>query len=113
MVKRHERLENDAIVSLKALDRILMPHVTFKVSEFIERLGAVLGLLGEKWEKWGFKGVESEILSPGKGWRKGKIRLTLEFLPDEPELEEIEANKEIPQPESPLDDIRRMINENR
>ena len=112
MVKRHERLENDAIVSLKALDLILMAHVTFKVSEFIERLGAVLGLTGDNWHKWGFEGVESEILCPGKGWRKGKIRLTLEFLPDEPELEEIETNKEIAQPESPLDDIRRMINEN-
>lgn len=112
MVKRHEQLENDAIVSLKEFDLILMPHVTFKMSEFIERLGAVLVISAEKWRKWGFEGVESEILSPGKGWRKGKIRLTLEFLPDEPELEEIETNKEIPQPESPLDDIRRMINEN-
>lgn len=88
-----------------------MSHVTFKVSEFISRLGAVLGLTGDNWQKWGFEGVESEILCPDKGWRKGKIKLTIEFLPDEPEFEEIETNKEIPQPESPLDDIRRMINE--
>ncbi|AFZ16455.1 KGK domain-containing protein [Allocoleopsis franciscana] len=112
MVKRHELLENNAIVSVKAFDLILMPHVTFKMSEFIERLGAVLGISGDKWRRWGFEGVESEILSPGKGWRKGTIRLTLEFLPDESELEVTEINKEIEQPESPLDDIRRMINEN-
>ncbi|ACB52473.1 hypothetical protein cce_3125 [Crocosphaera subtropica ATCC 51142] len=36
-------------------------------------------------------------------WKKGKIRLkvSLEFIPDEPKIKEIE---------SPLDDIRQSIN---
>jgi hypothetical protein len=59
--------------------------------------------------------VTSEILIPdAKGWQKGKIRfkLTLEFCPDEPEIEEKpeSSQPEIIKPESPLDDIRRMIN---
>ncbi|MFW6296407.1 MAG: KGK domain-containing protein, partial [Halothece sp.] len=41
----------------------------------------------------------------GKGWQKGKfrIRVALEFIPDEPENN---------QPESPLDDIRQQMNQN-
>lgn len=56
-------------------------------------------------KEWFGEGVNCEILKIGaKGWQKGKlrIRVTLEFCPDEPEIS---------QPESPLDDIRRMINE--
>jgi len=52
-------------------------------------------------------GVYCEILQPGKNWQEGKLRIkvTLEFCPDEPEIEEIK------EPESPLDDLRRMIND--
>lgn len=54
---------------------------------------------------WYKTGKECEILQVGSnGWKKGKIRLkvSLEFIPDEPEIKEIE---------SPLDDIRQSINE--
>ena len=50
-------------------------------------------------------GVDGEVLKIGaKGWQKGKwrIRVSLEFCPDEPEIS---------QPESPLDDIRQMMNQ--
>jgi len=47
---------------------------------------------------------------------KGKLRIivSLEFCPDEPEVAETPArNKpEIASSESPLDDIRQMMNEN-
>lgn len=51
------------------------------------------------------EGLDCEILSLGaKKWRKGKLRIkvVVEFCPDEPEKVE---------PESPLDDIRKTINE--
>ncbi|NEU72786.1 KGK domain protein [Hassallia byssoidea VB512170] len=54
---------------------------------------------------WLGDGIDCEILKIGaKGWQKGKIkiRVSVEFCPDEPEITE---------PESPLDDIRRKINE--
>jgi len=50
-------------------------------------------------------GLDGEVLKIGaKGWQKGKLRIkvSLEFYPDEPEISE---------PESPLDDIRQMINQ--
>jgi hypothetical protein len=52
------------------------------------------------------EGADAEVLKIGaKGWQKGKlrVRVTLEFEPEEPEINE---------PESPLDDLRRMMNEN-
>jgi KGK domain len=58
-------------------------------------------------------GVAGELLMPkAQGWKKGKIRIrvVLEFCPDEPDekdsIEEIKKNGS----ESPLDDIRKSIN---
>jgi hypothetical protein len=60
------------------------------------------------------KGMPCEALTFGaKGWQKGKVRvkITVEFCPDEPEVEEISENNqlEISPPESPLDDLRRQL----
>ncbi len=62
------------------------------------------------------EGTNCEVLKVGaKSWQKGKIRIrvSLEFYPDEPDFEEIPVNSqlEISKSESPLDEIRRMINE--
>lgn len=57
-------------------------------------------------DKWSSEGKDCEILKIGsKGWQKGKFRVkvSLEFEPEEPETKE---------PESPLDDLRRMMNDN-
>lgn len=66
--------------------------------------------------KWFDKGKDCEVLKiSSKGWQKGKLRikLALEFYPDEPEIEETSVSNEPKdnQPESPLDDIRRIINQ--
>jgi hypothetical protein len=55
---------------------------------------------------WVEPGADCEILRVGgKDWQKGKIKfeITVKFYPDEPEVEEIN------QAESPLDDIRLMM----
>ncbi len=62
-------------------------------------------------------GVDGSILRIGsQGWKKGKIklRITLEFCPDDPESEKIPQsnNAETNQMNSPLDDIRQMMNQN-
>ncbi len=59
------------------------------------------------------KGIDCEILRIGaKGWKKGRLRLKLqvavEFCPDEPDAEK---TPEISQSESPLDALRKMINQ--
>jgi len=68
------------------------------------------------WQQWIVQGVECEMLKPGsKGWLKGKLRIkfSLEFCPDESDVEETLASNhpEINQSESPLDDIRQMMNQ--
>lgn len=60
---------------------------------------------------WFEQGVNCKILSSGyQDWQKGKLRIkiTLEFEPDEPLIEQTTASN---QPESPLEEIRRMINQ--
>ncbi len=68
------------------------------------------------YENWFGQGIDCEILRVGaKGWKKGKIKLklnvTIEFCPDEPEVEETPENNEseTSKPESPLDDLRRQL----
>lgn len=75
------------------------------------------GIVDAFYENWFIDGINCEIFKIGnKGWQKGKIRIklniSLEFCPDEPEVEKnLAVNlQEISQSESPLDDIRRIIN---
>ncbi|WP_041233692.1 KGK domain-containing protein [Cylindrospermum stagnale] len=72
-------------------------------------------VIGNKFYRYNSKffkeGIECEILKfNSEGWQKGKFRIkvSIEFCPDEPEIEE---TTEIKEPESPLDDLRRMIND--
>jgi hypothetical protein len=65
-------------------------------------------------QQWFRDGIDCETLKIGaKGWQKGKvkIRVILEFCPDEPEREETSENNEseTSKPESPLDDLRRQL----
>jgi hypothetical protein len=60
----------------------------------------------EKLSDWFTKGIDCQILKAGSdGWKKGKlkIRVIVEFIPDEPE---------IPEYQSPLDEIRREMQQN-
>lgn len=88
-------LKSDEVISLNEWkDRVVVSHKTFKVSEFIYGLLEKMDHDAEKRIKWK-EGVECEVLSPNTGWKKGKIRVTLEFIPEESE--------------SILDDIRQTI----
>jgi hypothetical protein len=74
------------------------------------------GVIPGDYTIWSGEGVACEILSPeNNGWKKGKVRIkvTLEFCPDEPEVPEtpVSNNPVINKSESPLDDIRQMMNE--
>ena len=98
---------------------------TFRINHFMGRLNDffiqnVLVSLSEKLQQAGLgtppnhqrtwnDSVDAEILEPHSGeWKKGKIRMRviLEFCPDEPE----EINNDILQPDNnSLDDIRKTI----
>lgn len=72
-------------------DNVLLGHHTYKAEEFLSRLGKHIDK--HKKEKWIDKGVPCKMLSPNQQWLKGRIKICLQFVPE--------------QPESVLDDIRK------
>jgi len=82
--------QTDVVSLLEENCKLQMLHKTFKANEFMK---SIISNSPEIQKKWTIDGVEAEVLRENKPWRKGKIKLTLEFCPDEPE--------------SPLDDIRK------
>ncbi|MTJ11462.1 hypothetical protein FJR11_02385 [Anabaena sp. UHCC 0187] len=107
---------------------ITFNNATFKLSKLVSVMSEVivqnkLEVLNNKFNSqgcgqlpcfqddyWLRQGVNCQVLKPGKSWQKGKarIKVTLEFFSNEPEIEQ---TPEIKKPESPLDDLRRKINE--
>ncbi len=93
-------LTRDDVVSVANEDNDLFGSVTFTVGQATDELADRVLSNSEIWVK---DGVECRVLRPGSNWRKGKVRLSLEFIPDEAE--------QVPQqPESILDDLRRLTN---
>ncbi|MBD1928238.1 hypothetical protein H6F74_18580 [Trichocoleus sp. FACHB-90] len=79
--------------------------------EGLDQLGKLLSQRGgvptlkEHKHLWFYEGLDCEILRVnGKSWEKGKVRIkvTLEFCPDESEM---------PQTDSPLDELRKIISQ--
>ncbi|MEA5625035.1 KGK domain-containing protein [Nostoc sp. UHCC 0251] len=64
---------------------------------------------------WFQKGTDCEILTLGsQSWKKGKVKvkISVEFYIEEEDIQITNSNNsEITEPESPLDDLRRMIQE--
>lgn len=114
-----EHENSNAVVSFKN-------GTTFKISNFMEQLNnffrnSVLNNLSEQLKQAGlgtspaYRGdfwnnsVDAEILEPQSGvWQKGKLRMRviLEFCPDEPEEIKIDNTQEN---SSSLDDIRQTL----
>ncbi|MEA5575883.1 KGK domain-containing protein [Anabaena sp. UHCC 0451] len=56
------------------------------------------------------EGMEAKVLRPGDGWKKGKIRVCIEFCPNETEVKETVVNTSgLNQETSPLDDLREKL----
>jgi hypothetical protein len=93
----HLDLENDVISGIP--EEIFDNRHTFTVEDFVKSLKKYCNLQ-KQYDGLFAKGIDCKILKPGKQWQKGKIRITLEFCPEEPN-----------QPPSPLDDLRKQIKE--
>ncbi len=101
----------------------------FKVGEFVSaakdsfllrgleelsgKLGSRGGIPRPRGDDWLNQGLDCEILQPSKGWQKGKvrIRISIEFCPDEPEVTEVPESNELEngQSKSLLDDVRQIV----
>jgi hypothetical protein len=81
-------LKEDDVLSAPAT--ALMYQCTFKVSELMTIMQSKLVE-----EKLFSDGMDCEVLSAGKPWTKGKLRMRLEFSPNE-EPAEIKEQKALP-----------------
>ncbi|MBD2119435.1 KGK domain-containing protein [Trichocoleus sp. FACHB-262] len=96
MNNQFQVLSDTEVISVEEADQIVVSHTTFKAGEFLELLQRDY-LYSDETEGWLNQGISCGVLSPSKGWRKGKVKISLAFCPDEVE--------------SPLDDIRQQISE--
>ncbi len=103
MTDHFEPLESGEVISVPADTQILIGHSTFRVGELNEAIkqqlaSAIDGWKEEKSQWFSSAGIDCEALRFGSnGWQKGRIRLCLEFSPDEPKLAaESVGNKVVP-----------------
>ena len=83
MEEKTKFINGDEVISIdKTSDNILISHQTYKIKEFLNRLGDNLGYGAKKWLD---EGVTCKMLAPNQQWKKGKIKICLEFIPDKPE----------------------------
>lgn len=104
----------DELASLSS--RIFCNTGLQELNNSLKGWGKGLVPFGSNNHKWIENGKEFEILVPGdKGWQKGRLRIkvVLEFCPDEAEIEEIleENHIQTNHKEQSLDDIRQQINQ--
>jgi len=91
MEEANKFIIGDEVISIDNKDdNVLIGHYTYKAEEFLSRLGEHIG--NHKKERWIDKGVPCKMLSPNQNWQKGKIKICLQFIREEPD--------------SVLDDIR-------
>jgi hypothetical protein len=103
MSDRFESLESGEVVSIQQEAQVLSGQKTFKTGDLndaIERyLASVIPDWSEAKKDWFTeRGINCETLKFGsKGWQKGRIRLSLEFCPDDPDSPALSAsNSSIP-----------------
>jgi hypothetical protein len=90
MTDRFESLENGEVISVQQEIDVLSGQRTFRAGELNDAIKSYLAnaIAGWSEEKNGWftaQGIDCEALRFGSnGWQKGRIRLCLEFCPDEP-----------------------------
>jgi len=92
-------LDPDDVISMQQSASLVTSSATFKINQLKKTLQ---DRVGSGIQAWIEDGVECELLSAsrGKGWQQGKIRIRIEFVPNEPE----------PSPDTNfLDDLRKDI----
>jgi KGK domain len=89
MEDRFESLESGEVISVKNSTQVLTGHSTFRVGELSDALVGHLAQAIAEWNEeknawFSDQGIDCEALRFGSnGWQKGRIRLCLEFCPDE------------------------------
>lgn len=112
MQLKFNNLDREDVVSVSK-SKIIVDGTTFTVEEFVKALMRTIsnyvGNENDERRNWFNTGLDCKVLIPGtKGWQKGKVRITLEFCPDEQELIPQSDRMETNGFTSPLDDLRKL-----
>jgi hypothetical protein len=95
MSNQYKVLTPNEVLTLQKGSQLLLEQTTFKVAELLQCMKDELPGHPTTKGPWFGQGMECEVLSPNKDWRKGKVRVCVVFIDDAPETIE-----------SPLDSIR-------
>ncbi|HEY9652014.1 MAG TPA: KGK domain-containing protein [Coleofasciculaceae cyanobacterium] len=94
MDNRFEPLATGEVLSVDESVQILIGHCTFRAGEFSEALKTqieygISGWTSDKDAWFSEEGIPCEVLRfSSKGWQKGKVRIRLEFCPQDTEEED-------------------------
>ncbi|MEQ9552777.1 MAG: KGK domain-containing protein [Coleofasciculus sp. G3-WIS-01] len=85
-----EPLLGGEVLSVDESAQLLLGNRTFRVEEFVEAIRMQLedleGWTQDKNAWFSEKGIPAEVLRfTAKGWQKGTVRISLEFVPEETE----------------------------
>jgi|GEM_PF-2591542 len=105
-------LENDVIyLYQQQIQDVYNTQIAFQLLGAIQQIWSKLRSPSEA--QLFDEGLECYLLSPGKQWRMGKLKMRFEFHPDESNKDKIEANNQLEnsQKNSPLEDLREKLKE--
>lgn len=89
MSNQFEPLATGEVLSIEESSAILIGHQTFRVDELVQAIKTQLQHRNGGWNKekndwFSEEGINCEVLRfSAKGWQKGKVRISLEFCPQE------------------------------
>jgi hypothetical protein len=116
MDKKYENLERNGVISMKtegiSQDEYELSSLTFKVNDFLQLIKESTNKNSDPYlDNLFSEGIKCEVLIPNKNWQEGKVRLSLEFIPDDTKgKEELQSDESTNnESESILDDLRRRI----
>jgi hypothetical protein len=97
---------------LQSLNQSSNTNIAFKLQQELNAKGIIIQQPHS--ESWFSEGLDCKILNLGSpNWKQGKLKfnISVEFYVEHESVTTNNINSEISQTESPLDDLRRLINE--
>jgi hypothetical protein len=111
MTNKFEKLDENDVISVnpESFDRLDVSK-TLTAIELIEAIKDYMGS-DDTEAKLFTAGMDVKVLRPGDGWKKGKIRVGIEFCPDETKINTtiVNNNLGLTPAASPLDDLRNQL----
>lgn len=99
------------VISVDENCQFIVNHKTFTGEEFIEKIKQSTNAIRYEREYWFKEGAECQVLSPKESWKKGRIRICVEFIPDESQTPEKESHEttDVGNQCNQLDEIRKTL----